>query len=176
MNKFDFVFVSASNFFLYAFTGRIFRHELRRLFTCDSLRFFSLTSSQRLRRRAKKFISGQNRNQNVHEAFYSRGQRQTNVLIVPKQQTNNRLSQPSLTSAYSLSHLAVPKTMNNRQVNDSTSIVFLEKSSFFSLAETIQPETTNRTILLHSPKIKPVTAGERIVALSESKSFSNETK
>jgi hypothetical protein len=80
----------ASNFFLYAFTGRVFRHELRRLFTCQQLLVvFSSSStrrmsSQRLTKQAKQMMLLQNPTQGVHEHFYANGKRHTRILTIRK--------------------------------------------------------------------------------------------
>ncbi|CAF3395370.1 unnamed protein product [Rotaria socialis] len=101
----------SSNFFLYAFTGRIFRHELWRLFTCSRYRFFS-TSSQRLRHRAKKMMSFHNPTQGLHEHFYSHGRCHTKIVIAPKhllKTPDNDHYRESISSTYSFSHMPVTK-------------------------------------------------------------------
>lgn len=83
----------AMNFFLYAFTGRIFRHELRLLFRCHRFSFFK--SSRRLSQRSKQLMLLRNPSQGVHEHFYSNGKRYTRILIAP------RRSSAAFTSNYS---------------------------------------------------------------------------
>jgi hypothetical protein len=135
---FPFCFV-ASNFFLYAFTGRIFRHELRRLFTCHQYRFFS-SSSQRLRHRAKKLISYQNPNEGVHEHFYSHGKCHTRILIAPKHLLSipqNETYRQSICSTYSLSQIPITKQNSPCQHSSFglrppiTSVMLLESPSLF---------------------------------------------
>lgn len=111
----------ASNFFLYAFTGRVFRHELRRLFSC--YKFFLLkssssrSSSQGMNKRTKQLMLVQSPSQGLHEHFYSNGKRYTRVIIAPKPSVN--LSQTctyrqSICSAYSLSEIPLTHHQNQR--------------------------------------------------------------
>ncbi len=136
-------FFLASNFFLYAFTGRIFRHELRRLFTCYQYRFFS-SSSQRLRHRAKKLISYQNPADGVHEHFYSHGKCHTRILIAPKHLLSipqNDTYRQSICSTYSLSQIPITKQnspyrhssfgLRPNSLIPTTSIMLLESPSLF---------------------------------------------
>jgi hypothetical protein len=141
------LFILASNFFLYAFTGRIFRHEFRRLFLCHRYRFFS-SSSQRLRHRAKKYISYHNPTEGVHEHFYSHGKCHTRILIAPKQLLSipqNDTYRQSICSTYSLSHIPLTKQnspyqdenflnsyrMHPNSLTQTTSIMLLEPPSLF---------------------------------------------
>ena len=120
LQLFFFCFFLASNFFLYAITGRIFRHELHRLFNCHRLVLLfssSSRSSTHLRRRAKKFILMHNSSQDVHEHFDSKRQRYTKVLMKPKPTSN--LSQDctyrrSVCSTYALSE--IPLTNQNQRI------------------------------------------------------------
>jgi hypothetical protein len=139
-----FLLILASNFFLYAFTGRIFRHELRRLFTCHRYRFFS-SSSQRLRQRAKKLISFHNPTQGVHEHFYSHGQRHTRILIAPKHlltTSQNGTYRQSICSNYSLSQ--IPITKRNSPYQDEHFLTSYRPSSLTQ---------TSSIMLLESPSL-----------------------
>ncbi|CAF1191984.1 unnamed protein product [Rotaria sordida] len=121
----------SSNFFLYACTGRVFRHELRRLFTCHNILLFS-SSSERLAKRAKNLMLIHNPSQGVHEHFYSNGKRYTRVLIAPKPiinltQTSNY--RQSICSAYSLSE--IPLTNQNQQIRQNSMITNDEQDEHF---------------------------------------------
>lgn len=110
----------ASNFFLYAITGRIFRHELRCLFTCHNWRFFSPSSSKYLRRRAKKWISHHDPSQVLHEQFYSHGQCRTKILIAPKtllRPSTPTIDRTSITSSYSVSQALTSRSGNETNGN-----------------------------------------------------------
>jgi len=122
----------ASNFFLYAFTGRVFRHELRRLFSCHRLSIFSSssTSSQRLKKRAKQLMLIHNPSQGVHEHFYSNGKRHTRILIAPKSTLNfseNCTYRQSLCSAYSSSEIPLTNQIrtNSLMITDEQNEHFL---------------------------------------------------
>ena len=140
--------VLASNFFLYAFTGRIFRHELHRLFTCHRYGFFSSSSSQRLKHRAKKMISYQNPNQGVHEHFYSHGKCYTRILIAPKHFLSipqNQAYRPSISSTYSLSQFTLTKGNNDNLLSLQTNLSSARinrKSTLFSLVDRIPHDPT----------------------------------
>ena len=151
-------FVLASNFFLYAFTGRVFRHELRRLFTCHRFLFFktSLTSSQRLKNRAKKLMLIHNPSQGVHEHFYANGKRHTRILIAPKPRTSttnysdNCTYRQSLCSAYSSSE--IPLTNQIRQ----NSLMMTDEQDEHFLTCRYQPRASSVTqttsiVLFDSP-------------------------
>ncbi|CAF1241877.1 unnamed protein product [Adineta steineri] len=139
------------NFFLYAFTGRIFRHELQRLFTCQRYSFFS-SSSQRLRHRAKKLISYQNPTQGVHEHFYSQGKCYTRILIAPKHLLStpqNETYRQSISSTYSLSQIPITR-QNSPYQNEK----FL--TSYTHLPLSTRPSTLTQTtsvMLLESPTL-----------------------
>ncbi|CAF4717389.1 unnamed protein product, partial [Rotaria sp. Silwood2] len=170
----------SSNFFLYAFTGRIFRHELWRLFIWSRRGFFS-SSSQRLRYRAKKIISFHNPTQGVHEHFYSHGQCHTKIIIAPKHllkiPENNNYRQ-SISSTYSLSQVPITKQNSQYQsenfltsfhhlsistrpssLTQTTSIMLPESSSLFvkqkvALASFVEKIKTDQTIPLLNSSIK----------------------
>ncbi|CAF0869161.1 unnamed protein product [Adineta steineri] len=123
----------SSNFFLYAFTGRVFRHELRRLFSCHNFLFFSSsTSSQRLTKRAKKLMLLHGPSQGVHEHFYSNGKRHTRILVAPKRTSN--LSdictyRQSICSAYSSSE--IPLTNQNHQLRHNSILMNDEQDDHY---------------------------------------------
>jgi len=138
---------------LYAFTGRIFRHELQRLFTCHEYNFFS-SSSQRLRHRAKKLIPCHNPTQGVHEHFYSNGKCHTRIIIAPKNlltTPQNDTYQQSICSTYSLSHM--PLTRQNSPYQNEK---FL--TSFHHLAIAARPSSLTQTtsIMLLDPPSVPI--------------------
>ncbi|CAF1554215.1 unnamed protein product [Rotaria sp. Silwood1] len=138
----------SSNFFLYAFTGRIFRHELWRLFTCSHHRFFS-SSSQRLRYRAKKIISFHNPTQGLHEHFYSHGQYHTKIIIAPRHllktsQTNNY--RQSISSSYSLSQTPITKQNSQYQIDNSL-------TSYRHLSISTHPNSLTQTTSIILPEL-----------------------
>ncbi|CAF1275991.1 unnamed protein product [Rotaria magnacalcarata] len=155
----------SSNFFLYAFTGRVFRHELRRLFSCHYFLLFSssstsMSSSQRLSKRAKKLMLLHSPSQGLHEHFYSNGKRYTRVIVAPRPSIN--LSQTctyrqSICSAYSLSE--IPLTNQNQRLHQN-SIVFNDEQDDNFLTcyrhQTVEPRISSATqgtsiMLLDSP-------------------------
>jgi hypothetical protein len=157
------------NFFLYAFTGRIFRHELGRLFTCHQYNFFS-SSSQRLRHRAKKLISFRNPTQGVHEHFYSHGKCHTRILIAPKRLLTipqNDNYRESISSTYSLSQIPITRQNSSYQnenfltsyptysnsLTPTTSIVLLELPSLLkpTLVSYVKKIKTDQTTPLLNP-------------------------
>ncbi|CAF0785244.1 unnamed protein product [Adineta ricciae] len=158
----------SSNFFLYAFTGRGFRHELQRLFTCQHNRFFS-SSSQRLRHRAQKLLTNYNPAQGVHEHFYAHGKCHTRILVAPKHllslPTNADTYRQSMCSTYSLSQ--IPITRQNSPYHQlpmplqtTSSLMLLEpsltmksKATLTSLIEKLKHEQEEP--LLPSKDIQP---------------------
>jgi len=136
---------------LYAFTGRIFRHELRRLFICHRHSFFS-SSSQRLKHRAKKLISYHNPTEGVHEHFYSRGKCHTRILIAPKHLLSipqNDTYRQSLCSTYSLSQ--IPITKQNCSYQDEHFLTSYRHSSF-GINQNSSTQTTS-IMLLEPPNL-----------------------
>ncbi|CAF2817483.1 unnamed protein product [Rotaria sp. Silwood2] len=151
----------SSNFFLYAFTGRVFRHELRRLFTCHNFLLFS-SSSERLTKRAKRLMLIHNPSQGVHEHFYSNGKRYTRVLVAPKPTINlsqNSSYRPSICSAYSLSE--IPLTNQNQHIRQNSIMTNDEQDEHFLTCyhhQSIGPRISSITqttsiMLLDSPSI-----------------------
>ncbi len=155
------LFLLASNFFLYAFTGRVFRHELRRLFNCHRLLFFtsSSTSSQRLAKRAKKLMLIHNPTQGVHEHFYANGKRHTRILIAPKPTINlsdNCTYRQSLCSAYSSSEIPLTNQIrrNSLMNNDEQDEHFLTCRYHQTIGPRASSVTQNTSImLLDSPSV-----------------------
>ncbi|CAF1028063.1 unnamed protein product [Rotaria sordida] len=138
----------SSNFFLYAFTGRIFRHELWRLFTCSRHRFFFASSSQRLRHRAKKIISFHNPTQGLHEHFYSNGQCHTKIIIAPKhllKTPENDNYRQSISSTYSLSQIPITKQNSQYQCDN-----FL--NPYHHLSISTHPISLTQTTAIMSPE------------------------
>ena len=112
-------FLVASNFFLYAITGRVFRHELRRLFSCHQWSFFN-SSASKARERAKRLMLLQNPSQGVHEHFYANGKRHTRILVAPKASssvqytsnyTDNCTYRQSVCSSYSAAEIPLTNRM-----------------------------------------------------------------
>lgn len=148
----------ASNFFLYAFTGRIFRHELHRLFTCHRYRFFSSSSSQRLKHRAKKIIAYQNPNEGVHEHFYSHGKCYTRILIAPKHFLSipqDQTYRPSISSTYSLSQFTLTQapTLHHTKSPLPTNAVHRKSTLLSLMVDQMQNDPT--ASLLSSSIIHP---------------------
>ncbi|CAF3383085.1 unnamed protein product [Rotaria socialis] len=155
----------SSNFFLYAFTGRVFRHELRRLFSCHYFLLFSssstsTSSSQRLSKRAKKLMLRHSPSQGLHEHFYSNGKRYTRVIVAPRPSIN--LSQTctyrqSICSAYSLSE--IPLTNQKQRLRQNSSMFNDEQDENFLTCyhhQTVEPRMSSVTqatsiMLLDSP-------------------------
>ncbi|CAF0937694.1 unnamed protein product [Rotaria sp. Silwood1] len=142
----------SSNFFLYAFTGRVFRHELRRLFTCHKFFLFS-SSSERLTKRAKRLMLIHNPSQGIHEHFYSNGKRYTRVLVAPKP-TQNSSYRPSICSAYSLSE--IPLTNKNQRIRQNSIMTNDEQDEHFLTCYHHQPI---------GPRISSITQATSIMLL-----------
>lgn len=138
----------------------MFRHELRRLFTCHRFLFFksSLTSSQRLKNRAKKLMLIHNPSQGVHEHFYANGKRHTRILVAPKPMSTNYSEnctyRQSLCSAYSSSE--IPLT---NQIRQNSLMITDEQDEHFLTCryqQTVGPRASSATqttsiVLLDSP-------------------------
>jgi hypothetical protein len=154
-------FVLASNFFLYAFTGRVFRLELRRLFNCHRLFFCtsSSTSSQRLAKRAKKLMLIHNPSQGLHEHFYANGKRHTRILIAPKPTTNlseNCTYRQSLCSTFSSSEIPLNNQIRRSSLmtNDEHDENLLTCHYHQALGPRASSATENTSVmLLDSPSV-----------------------
>ncbi|UJR27501.1 hypothetical protein I4U23_008785 [Adineta vaga] len=151
----------SSNFFLYAFTGRVFRHELRRLFNCHRFLFLTpSTSSQRLTKRAKKLMLLHSPSQGVHEHFYSNGKRHTRILVAPKRPSNVSdicTYRQSICSAYSSSEIPLANQnyqfrLNSMIINDDQNEHFLTSYKHQALGPRASSITqTTSIMLLDSP-------------------------
>ncbi|CAF1012965.1 unnamed protein product [Adineta ricciae] len=155
----------SSNFFLYAFTGRVFRHELRRLFSCHDFLFFtSSSSSQRLSKRAKKLMLLHNPSQGVHEHFYSNGKRHTRILVAPKRPSNisdiytYRQSICSAQSSFEmpLANQNYQLRQNSMMVNDDQDDHFLTAYQRQSLGPRASSITQTTSIMLLDSPTTPI--------------------
>ena len=172
------LFIVASNFFLYAFTGRVFRHELARLFRCHRLSSLfpcsSVTPSKRLTKRAKQLMLSHSPTQGVHEHFYANGKRHTRIIVAPKRSSTQLTGnfsdhctyRQSICSTYSSVDMPVAHPMRRTSllVNDEQDEQFLTCYHHPSVGQRASTETQATTIMfLDSP---PPSRSSRTAALN----------